>query len=529
MAAADPFVGRTVELGLLEGELGRVRAGTPRVVLIEGPPGIGKSALVRRFLHRSEKLSVLGADGDEAERLLPYGILNQLLDGPAGWSEFVDRPMGDPLGVGAQLLQALGRPGLLVIVVDDAQWADPLSLRALTFALRRLHVEEVLAVFIAVDGSPGVPADLRRLAAGDRGLHMRLGGLSAEELVELAAALGVSHLSRRAGERIWEHLGGNPFHARSLFEELDRETLEWTEGPLPAPRSFASEVLTRLAACSPAGERLVLAAAVLGRRCPLHLAARLSEQGDPAGPVEEAVAARLLDLIDAPTGRILAFPHPLVRAAVYHGMGPARRTALHATAASFFEGPLSLDHRVAATLGEDAALAAEVEGHAREEAARGALGAAGHLVTAARLTPDVTTRGRLLLDALELLLGSGDVSEATLIANGVAEVAEPSRRDYLLGYFALMQGRQQRGRRPLDGRLGGALSRRGRQPGRAHLRTARLPVQHPTPRGREHQVGRPIGCRSWRRGILPRLHRPRNGHRPRRACGGGARAGAVPA
>jgi ATP/maltotriose-dependent transcriptional regulator MalT len=437
-------VGRTLELGLLEAELGRVRAGEPRVVLIEGAAGIGKTALVRRFLGEAGPLQVLEASGDEAETPLPYGLLDQLLIRLPGRDEILSGPMGDPLAVGARVLDVLGsvhEP--LVIVVDDAHWADVSSLRALSFALRRLQVEEVLALFVARDEPPPLPDGLRRLAGGERGLHLRLLGLPAHELAELAVALGACSLPRRASERVWEHTGGNPLHARALFEELDREALGWTEGPLPAPRSFGLLVLARLAACSPAAEGLVQAAAVIGRRCRLDLAARLSGESDPAGALEEAVAAGLLELVEAPDGRSVAFPHPLVRAAVYHGLGPARRTALHAQAATCFDGRLCLDHRVAATLVEDTALAAEVAEHARQEAARGASGAAAtQLVTAARLTPDEATRQHLLLDALELLLASGDASEATLVADRVVGLADSPRRNCLLGHLALLTGRQ---------------------------------------------------------------------------------------
>ena len=47
----DAFVGRDAELDILRMELERVRSGSPRVVLIDGPAGMGKTALADRFLH----------------------------------------------------------------------------------------------------------------------------------------------------------------------------------------------------------------------------------------------------------------------------------------------------------------------------------------------------------------------------------------------------------------------------------------------------------------------------------------------
>ena len=48
--ATDAFVGRDAELDILRAELEQVRAGSPRVVLIDGPAGMGKTALADRFL-----------------------------------------------------------------------------------------------------------------------------------------------------------------------------------------------------------------------------------------------------------------------------------------------------------------------------------------------------------------------------------------------------------------------------------------------------------------------------------------------
>src|SRR2546421_4614438 len=77
--APMPFVGRHRDLAFLEAELDQVRAGHPRVVLIEGTAGIGKTALLNRFLAGSSDAQMLWASGEESEVLLAYGVLDQLL------------------------------------------------------------------------------------------------------------------------------------------------------------------------------------------------------------------------------------------------------------------------------------------------------------------------------------------------------------------------------------------------------------------------------------------------------------------
>ncbi|MGH1556580.1 ATP-binding protein [Streptomyces sp. L7] len=121
------FVGRAESLALLAGARERARAGVPGRVLVEGPAGIGKTALVRHFLCGSGQ--VLRAAGEEAESELPFGVLAQLLGPRARWT--------DASAAGAELLERLdeaqerepepggvgGEP--VVVVVDDAQSGGP--------------------------------------------------------------------------------------------------------------------------------------------------------------------------------------------------------------------------------------------------------------------------------------------------------------------------------------------------------------------------------------------------------------------
>jgi hypothetical protein len=358
-AGAASFVGRHAELALLRDRLAAVVRGEPAVVQVEGPPGIGKTALVDRFLAdvagtgpTMRTARVLRVSGDETETLLAYGVVEQLarVAGPAGVALTVPDdpatpdavPLDDPVTVGTRILRvldALGRDGPVVLVVDDAHWVDRPSLRALIFALRRMVADQLLAVVVTRDDAvPLLPDSLRRLVTGHRGIVLRLAGLGEDDLRELAALLGVDGAGpvTRAARTLREATGGSPLHARALLEEFPAR--RWTgRDPLPAPRSFRVLVSERCRGAAPATLALVEAVAVLGSGAELSTAAQLSGVADPLGALDEAVKLDLLVPGDLGDRWPVAFPHPLVRAAVLDGLGPARRAALHAAAAGLAE------------------------------------------------------------------------------------------------------------------------------------------------------------------------------------------------
>jgi DNA-binding NarL/FixJ family response regulator len=459
------LVGRLAELALLHSELGAVRAGRPRLVIVEGPAGVGKTALVGRYLSEAGELRTLRATGEEVEALLPYGVIAQLVraahvDVPEVLSG-LDAPSSrsrDAMSVGAGLVELLGtlQNGPPVgLVIDDAQWADRPSLQALLFALRRLEADRVLTLISTRDSIPGELLDgMQRLVANGRGTLLRLAGLDAAAIRELGILMGFEQLSVRTAERIREHTQGGPLHVRALFEELPLETLEQpAEAPLPSPRNFSALVLGRLAGCAHETQQLVIASAVLGLRCRLSTAQELAELADPFPALEQAMAARLLEVHGDLHHGTIAFPHPLVRAAVYHDLGPVRRTGLHARAAALVpEEASSLRHRVAAARGDDAQLAADLSAFALREAGHGAwASAADALLSAQRLAPTPSERHQYLLEAVEYMLLGGDVSGAMAHADTITTLQPSPRRDYVLGSLALMTSSHEEAERLLIG------------------------------------------------------------------------------
>jgi DNA-binding CsgD family transcriptional regulator/tetratricopeptide (TPR) repeat protein len=440
------FVGRQQELSALEEAVEHARSGRPRVVLIEGPAGIGKTALVERFLAEARDVTVLRASGDLSESDLPFGVVDQLLrraGEPRASTPSEDAASGH-VGAGARILELLGAiedEHPMVVFLDDAHWADVPSLRALLFVLRRLVADRVLVVITTREDASALPEGLTKAAAGTEGRWLRLRPFTTEELRALAQAQGVQ-LSSRAVQRLEVHAGGNPLYTRALLDELPADAWHRHDN-LPAPRSFAAIVKRRVAACSPDASRLLEAVAVIGPRCALATSASLGEVEAPLEALEEASDAGLLRWDEAPGIPAPAFAHPLIGAAVYDQIGPARRAHLHAVAAGLIEEEgSSLRHLAAAAAGPDADLARRLEALAERKAAGHSFqSAALAMVAAARLSASRAEREERLLRAVDGMLVAGDAAQARAFAEEIAGFAEGPRRSSILGQLAELEGR----------------------------------------------------------------------------------------
>jgi len=444
----EPFAGRTNELAAIACEIAAAEGGRGSTVLLAGPAGIGKTAIVRRSLATwAGRGEVLRASGDPGERLLAWGLLDQLTR-QAGLDKLADvlgNGEADPLSAGAALLASLrqlasARP--VVVVIDDAQWGDTPSLLALTFVARRLTADRILSIIVVrSEDEPALPSGLSRLVA-DRGTRLELAGLDPPGVASLAEQCGAGRLANVAAQRLRDHTDGVPLHVLELLHDLPPEVLRAPGAELPAPRSLATLVLSRLAACPAETEQFVVAVAVLGRDCPVADAAAVADLRDPLPALQEAARQRLLIEYDTASGRRCAFPHALIRTAVYRDIGVDRRARLHERAAELSAGPAALAHRVAGCHGSDAVLAADLAAQAGADRATGSLAsAADHLVMAARVEPLAARRDMHLLDAISMMIDQGDAAGALSYGPQVESMPRSAKRDFLLARLALLSGR----------------------------------------------------------------------------------------
>ena len=344
---ATGFVGRQVELSILTERFVAAEMGYPQVVYLEGEAGSGKSTLLSRFLGTLPNAVIVQAGGDEDEVLLSYGVIDQLEPGS------LTEPGADPMAVGVSLLELLDRlqsdGQVVVLVVDDLQWVDRPSSRALLFALRRLRADKVLTVISARAGGSTDPGWSRFLSGDSRVTQIRLGGFDSKDLVDLAATLDRGSLTQRGAARLVAHTEGNALYCKALLDEIGVDALNGEEGGLPAPRELSAVILARVATLSGFTQSFLAAASVLGQHAATSMIATVAELADPNDAIDEAVASGLMS--EVVVASELSFTHPLYRAAIYGDLSPARRQMLHARAAECVAGQARLVHRIAAIIG----------------------------------------------------------------------------------------------------------------------------------------------------------------------------------
>ncbi|MFI5800848.1 AAA family ATPase [Streptomyces sp. NPDC051677] len=460
------LMGRVVEVAALTRSVGSACAGHPAMVLVAGPAGIGKTALVEHVLDmertRVDGLAprVVHVTGVRWESDLPLGVAAQLV---RAWGKGTTLPDSTAPAAVLEASRVLHRQWAaqqetepLVVVVDDAHWADVDSLRAIRSSVRRLSRERVLVVLIARDAPHelyevqerhlGLPASVLAtldFLDGCRDDAIRPGPLSPLDVRAVARDRVGLTLELPAAGRLSHHTVGNPRHLLQLLRELPRETLQDCRSELPAPTIYASVVRYRLAGCGEATRALVEAGSVLGEEALLVEAAELAGIEDPLPAVDEAREAGLLVATFDPGRALLAFPHPLLRAAVLTGMGLTHRTELHLRAAEVTSNHgRRLIHRVAASTTANDSLADELDRYAAERASVGEWSAvADSLVRAGRLSTARAAREDRLLRAVDAMIGAGDVPQASSFAAELESFSAGALRDAVLGYLALMRGR----------------------------------------------------------------------------------------
>src|SRR5215470_16841594 len=356
---------RDAELRALTQQVAAVRDGSGRVVVVDGPAGIGKSSLLAVVARDAEAdgVAVLRARGGPLEQDAPWGVARQLFEplrarqvwgelavGAAGLATRVlDPELAEPASAGDAMYAAarglvwlavnLAARGPALLVVDDAHWADAPSLRWLAQLARDLD-GIALGVLCAVRSGepptePGLLAELLA-AAPDPPVRPRpLGPHAAEALVRKQLPRASSSFARACHTVT----AGNPFLLRVLLGQLAADGTAPGEEAAHRLSAFGPEQVARLVgrqlARLPEGAgALAHAVAVLGRGAPLRHAADLASLSLSRAAVagDTLRAAGLLE-----QGLDLTLTHQLVESALYAAMAPGERGLWHARAAQLLQ------------------------------------------------------------------------------------------------------------------------------------------------------------------------------------------------
>ncbi|WP_406053123.1 AAA family ATPase [Kribbella sp. NBC_00889] len=451
------LIGRLDECRVLDDLLRGAKAGRSAALVLRGEAGIGKTALLKYAIERSDGYRIVRAAGIQSEMELSYAGLHQLCSPLLAGLDHLPEPQRDALGaafglrsgstpdrflVGLAALSLLANAAAdqpLLCLVDDAQWLDQASALTLGFVGRRLLAESVVLVFAVRE-----PVSHETLA----GLpEVPVRGLLERDSRRLLDSVITGPLDLRVRDRILAEAGGNPLailelprrwtvaevaaglappDARPLSSQIEREFVRRIESLSVETRSFMV-----VAAAEPVGDvRLLRRAAEL------------------LGVDVDAAVMNASELITL-NARV-RFRHPLVRSATYRVASLTERRAAHRALAESTDPDADPDrrawHRAQAASGPDEDVAMELERSAVRAQARGGMAAmAAFLERASELTRDPGRRSTRALEAAQAKFQAGSFGSATSLLS-TAGIDAPdeltrARIDVLHAGLAFAQGR----------------------------------------------------------------------------------------
>ena len=377
-AAAAPFIGRGPELQALRAALDRAEAGTDQFVMLAGEAGMGKTRLCQEVAAEAARRAIPTVWGRcfEEPGAPPYWpwiqAIRSLLDSrddtrlrallgddaapiagivPEVRNRLGDLPPVSPLEPDqlrfqlfhaiTQIWQRMAAEGSLLLILDNLHWADPSSLRLLSFLAAELggHRLILLGTYRQTELSREHAlgdslADLTRCPAYQR---LQLSGFSRDETAQFLHSVTGASPSPEVVAAIHERTEGHPLFLVETVRYLLAEartgvSLEQADaGVLSAIPEGVREIIgKRLNRLPVSCARMLSIAACIGRifstELLLPLVSEISEEALLAA-LEEALAARIIEALTLPDH--YQFSHALIREALYDEMLPIRRARLH--------------------------------------------------------------------------------------------------------------------------------------------------------------------------------------------------------
>ena len=438
---------REDEAQLLRALAARAAAGVGRCVVVAGPAGVGKTAL----------LQSIGADqyaaGGELEDDVPFGVVRDLLT-PLAQGPPMEAPEAAALAPVFEAELLAPEPGAvlhglyrlvagsaaarspLTLVVDDVQWADPASVRFLAYLARRIaDLPCLLVLGLRTGREARGRADVQSLVAQNGVQQVTLSPLTAEAVGTLLGGTLGEPVDLGFAEVCHTATGGNPLLCVTTAQELARrgvrgQLAERADIEPIGAAGVATWVNRRVAACGPAAADLAIAVAVLGPSATYgRTLALIGERASGEGPAEAVIDALVAERI-LEDARPLAFTHPILRTSVLDDLSPGARARWHARAARLLaaEGldePAAHHLRLSEPLG-DAASVELLRAAARAALGRGAADVAvTYLARALAEPPSGDLRAVVLMELGMAELPAGERTAIEHLEQGLAAATDP--------------------------------------------------------------------------------------------------------
>jgi DNA-binding CsgD family transcriptional regulator/tetratricopeptide (TPR) repeat protein len=381
---APVIVGRDVELGRIDDAFAQAAAGRPQLILVFGEAGIGKTWLAKEATARARSAGghvLAGSCLDIGGGALPYVPVAEALRGLARTvaPDDLDRLLGParddlaaivpelarasgvepdgtphgasagapltadarPAGVASETSQArlferfigflgrLGEHAPMLAVVDDVQWIDRASRDLLTFLVRNVTTERMVAILTCrIDDLPrGHPilAWLAELGRAPGGMRIDLGRLDQAAVGQMREAFTGRPSRAEEIALLWRRSEGNPLFVGEL---LDSERSGAPDAGRQ-PASLVEILVARVAGLEPAARRLLDAISIAGRPIDERLLAMVAgvEDEEVARGLRQAITGGVI--VAAPAGAGYRFRHELLREVVEQELLPGEARALH--------------------------------------------------------------------------------------------------------------------------------------------------------------------------------------------------------